>query len=163
MAVSSWGLGVVADPNYAAMYGTRTRRIKTDRRDVAALAEGNRIGVYRPAFRVSAAQRAIRQRLLVRDQLVRRRTQLINRLPSQGRATGQRVATGAAETFGRRFAGLELPPLVQDTLRPLVQMLEALAVPLREADDWARHARSGRTICGGGTGHRVSRRGAARR
>ena len=35
------GLGhvvVVADPNYAPMYGTRTRRIKTDRRDVAALA-----------------------------------------------------------------------------------------------------------------------------
>jgi transposase len=36
---------VVADPNYAAMYGTRTRRIKTDRRDVAAMAEANRTGV----------------------------------------------------------------------------------------------------------------------
>ena len=58
---------VVADPNYAAMYGTRTRRIKTDRRDVAALAEGNRTGIYRPAARVSPAQRAIRQRLLVRS------------------------------------------------------------------------------------------------
>jgi transposase len=31
----------VADPNFAAMYGRRTRRIKTDRRDVAALAEAN--------------------------------------------------------------------------------------------------------------------------
>jgi transposase len=30
---------VVADPNYAAMYGQRSRRIKTDRRDVAALME----------------------------------------------------------------------------------------------------------------------------
>jgi transposase len=28
---------IVADPNYAAMYGQRTRRIKTDRRDVAVL------------------------------------------------------------------------------------------------------------------------------
>ena len=28
---------IVADPNYAPMYGHRTRRIKTDRRDVAAL------------------------------------------------------------------------------------------------------------------------------
>lgn len=36
---------VVADPNFAAMYGTRTRRIKTDRRDVAALAGANRTGV----------------------------------------------------------------------------------------------------------------------
>lgn len=53
---------VVADPNDAAMYGTRTRRIKTDRRDVAALAEANRTGIYRPAARVSPTQRAIRQR-----------------------------------------------------------------------------------------------------
>ncbi len=30
---------VVADPNYSPMYGERTRRIKTDKRDVAALAE----------------------------------------------------------------------------------------------------------------------------
>ena len=28
---------VVADPNFTAMYGHRSRRIKTDRRDVAAL------------------------------------------------------------------------------------------------------------------------------
>ena len=73
---------VVADPNYAAMYGTRTRRIKTDRRDVAALAEANRTGVYRLAYRVSPAQRAIRQRLLVRDHFVRMRTHLINLLRS---------------------------------------------------------------------------------
>ena len=35
------GLGhevVVADPNYAPMYGTRNRRIKTDARDVTAMA-----------------------------------------------------------------------------------------------------------------------------
>ena len=30
---------VVADPNYALMYGARARAVKTDRRDVAALAE----------------------------------------------------------------------------------------------------------------------------
>ena len=30
---------VVADPNYALMYGHRSRRVKTDRRDVAALAK----------------------------------------------------------------------------------------------------------------------------
>ena len=54
---------VVADPNYAPMYGQRTRRIKTDRRDVAALAEANRLGVYRGAHRVSQpAYRASRTR-----------------------------------------------------------------------------------------------------
>ena len=40
---------IVADPNYAPMYGELTRRIKTDRRDVAALAEANRRGWYRRA------------------------------------------------------------------------------------------------------------------
>ena len=33
---------VVADPNYTRMYGERSRRIKTDRRDVAALADARR-------------------------------------------------------------------------------------------------------------------------
>ena len=122
------------------MYGTRTRRIKTDRRDVAALAEANRTGVYRPAYRVSPAQRAVRQRLLVRGQLVRMRTQLINLLRSQVRATGQRIATGAAETFSRRFAALEWPAPVREALRPLTDLLEALAIPLREAEAWARQA-----------------------
>ncbi len=131
---------VVADPNYAAMYGTRSRRIKTDRRDVAALAEANRTGIYRPAYRVRAAQRAMRQRLLVRSQLVRMRTQMINLLRSQVRATGRRVPTGAAETFARRFAALALRAPVSEALRPLAELLEDLAVSLREAEAWARQA-----------------------
>src|SRR5688500_14756896 len=43
---------VVADPNYLLMYAERQRRIKTDRRDVAALAEACRLGIYRRAHRV---------------------------------------------------------------------------------------------------------------
>jgi transposase len=131
---------IVADPNFAAMYGSRTRRIKTDRRDVAALAEANRTEIYRPAHRVSPASRAIRQRLLVRDQLVRVRTQVINLLRSQVRATGRRIPTGAAETFSRRVAALDLPAPIREALRPLTDLLEGLATPLREADAWARQA-----------------------
>ena len=52
---------VVADPNFAPMYGEVRRRVKTDRRDVAALAEANRRGWYRPAHRASPAQRHTRQ------------------------------------------------------------------------------------------------------
>ena len=48
---------IVADPNYAPMYGELRRRVKTDRRDVTALAEANRRGWYRLAHRTSAAQR----------------------------------------------------------------------------------------------------------
>jgi hypothetical protein len=90
---------VVADPNYAAMYAHRGRGIKTDRRDVLALVEANRRGIYRPAHRVSAAQRTVRRHLQVRDQLVRMRTQLINVMRGQLRSEGLRVCSGRAESF----------------------------------------------------------------
>jgi transposase len=54
------GLGhevIVADPNFSPMYATRTRRIKTDRRDARALADANLLGTYRPAHRLSDPQR----------------------------------------------------------------------------------------------------------
>jgi transposase len=74
------GLGhdvVVADPNFAPMYATRTRKVKTDRRDARALAEACLLGAYRPAHRLSNAQRHVRARLTVRDALVRTRTRYI--------------------------------------------------------------------------------------
>src|SRR4249920_3262345 len=39
---------IVADPNFAPMYATRTRKVKTDRRDARALAEACLLGAYRP-------------------------------------------------------------------------------------------------------------------
>jgi transposase len=48
------GLGhevIVADPHYAPMYGMRSRRIKTDLRDTAALTEACRQGTYRVVHR----------------------------------------------------------------------------------------------------------------
>ena len=44
---------VVADPNFAPMYSTRSRKVKTDRRDARALCEACRLGAYRPAHRAS--------------------------------------------------------------------------------------------------------------
>ena len=40
---------IVADPNCAPMYATRSRRMKTDRRDAQALMDACRLGAYRPA------------------------------------------------------------------------------------------------------------------
>ena len=40
---------IVADPNFAPMYGTRTRKVKTDRRDARALADACLLGAYHPA------------------------------------------------------------------------------------------------------------------
>jgi transposase len=51
---------VVADPNFAPMYATRTRKVKTDRRDARALAEACLLGAYRPAHRLSDTQRHVR-------------------------------------------------------------------------------------------------------
>jgi len=131
---------VVADPNYAPMYGQRTRRIKTDRRDVAALAEANRVGVYRRAHRVSAPQRDVRRRLRVRDQLVHVRRQAINLLRAQLRSEGVRVPTGAAETFAARFTASEVSTAVRSAMAPLLELLAALAPLIGQAEQWTRTA-----------------------
>jgi hypothetical protein len=64
------GLGhevIVADPNFGLMYATRTRKVKTDRRDARALPDANLLGAYRPAHRLSDAKRHVRGRLGGRD------------------------------------------------------------------------------------------------
>src|SRR5690606_15682012 len=91
------GLGhevIVADPNYAAMYGARSRRVKTDKRDVAALALACRRGIYRRAHRVPARTRALRQTLRIRRQLVQVRTGLISVLRAVLRQEGWRLRSG---------------------------------------------------------------------
>lgn len=55
---------IVADPNYAPMYGQRSRRIKTDRRDVTALREACQHGTYRLAHRRSARQHQVQAQVL---------------------------------------------------------------------------------------------------
>ena len=55
----------VADPNFAPMYTTRSRRTKTDRRDARMLMGACRLGAYRPAHRLSDA-RHVRAELAVR-------------------------------------------------------------------------------------------------
>ena len=60
---------IVADPNFTAMYGHRSRRVKTDRRDVAALAEACQRGCYRVAHRRSAPRRTVQPQLNIRREL----------------------------------------------------------------------------------------------
>ena len=125
--VEGWGHEViVVDPNYALMYGQRPRGVKTDRRDAAALAEACRVGVYRRAHRVSAAQRGCRRGLRVREQLVRMRTQVINQVRAQLRQEGYRLGSGAAESAERRLARLPLPDHLQAALAPLRAVLETI-------------------------------------
>jgi transposase len=125
---------VVADPNYAPMYGEIRRKVKTDRRDVAALAEANRRGWYRATHRVSAPQRALRQVLRSRRLLVRMRSGSITLIRSLVRQAGYRLAPGSSERVPQRLAQLVLPPALAATLAPLRRMVETLTREIAEVD-----------------------------
>jgi transposase len=134
-ALEEAGYGViVADPNFAPMYGEVRRRVKTDRRDVAALAEANRRGWYRTAYRVSAAQRAVRQVLRTRRQLVSMRSGTISVLRALLRQDGYRLPSGDAEHVPVRVARVALPEAVATTLTPLVETIAALTAQIATID-----------------------------
>lgn len=130
---------IVADPNYAPMYGHRTRSIKTDRRDAAALAEACRIGAYRSVHRVSEAQRRVRQQLRVRDAMVATRSRLIAMVRALCRGEGVRLRPGAAQHFLRRIAEVDLPPSLADIFAPVFAMLRQLEEQLVAADQAIAH------------------------
>ena len=118
---------LVASPTYALMYGHRDPQIKTDRRDVRALAEACRLGIYRRAHRVGVEQRQRRRELRVREQLVRTRTQLINLVRAQLRQEGHRLPGGASHTVPRRYATVAVSEGVRTALAPLIALLPTLA------------------------------------
>ena len=125
---------IVADPNFAPMYGELRRKVKTDRRDVAALAEANRRGWYRATHRVSAPQRALRQILCSRRQLVSMRSGTISVLRALLRQAGYRLAGGSAERVPTRLARLSLPEALAATLVPLRRIVEALSEEITTVD-----------------------------
>jgi transposase len=125
---------IVADPNYAPMYATRARRVKTDRRDARTLAEACRLGAYRPAHRLSDARRHIRAELAVRDALVRTRTRYIALAKSLVRRDGLRVASGESERVAARLAELEPSPTLAGELAPLVALFAPLNAEIAAAD-----------------------------
>ena len=125
---------IVADPNYAAMYATRTRRVKTDRRDARTLAEACRKETYRPAHRLSALQRHVRAELAVREALVRTRTRFIALIRARVRSVGERLPSGMAEHTSAKLVALALPPAVQAELAPLVALLAPLNAEIAAAD-----------------------------
>ena len=125
---------IVADPNYAPMYGHRTRRIKTDRRDARALAEACRNGIYRPAHRTSDGRRHLRGRLAVREALVRTRARYISLIRTLLRREGLRVRSGNAEQFIERVAEVDVPDLLQHEIKPLLAVMDHLDTHIALAD-----------------------------
>lgn len=137
---------VVADPNFAPMYGETQRNVKTDRRDVAALAEANRRGWYRATHRVSAAQRAIRQVLRTRRLLVQQRAGTIALLRSLLRQDGYRLPTGASRHAPAQLARLTLPVAAAAVVAPLRRMIETLTTEIATVDQTLRTRTAGDPI-----------------
>ena len=125
---------IVADPNYAPMYGELTRKVKTDRRDVAALAEANRRGWYRPAHRASATQRETQQMLRSRRCLVQARSGAVSVLRSLLRQEGYRLGTGSCETVPARLTKLAIRPSLAETLAPLCRQIASLTTEIHAMD-----------------------------
>jgi transposase len=128
---------IVANPNFAPMYATLHRRIKTDQRDAQALMEACALGAYRPAYRLSPARRHLRDELAMRDLLVQTRTRWIAYCRTRIRAVGLRVPSGASRTFAARVAALDLAiqaPALGAVLAPALQLFPGLTAEIAAAD-----------------------------
>jgi transposase len=125
---------IVADPNFAPMYATRSRKIKTDRRDARALCEACELGAYRAAHRSSAAARGRRAQVAVRAALVSSRTKYISLARALARQEGCRIGSGSAGTFVTRAQAQELPADVRARIAPLLTAIAGITKQLAALD-----------------------------
>ncbi len=125
---------IVADPNYAPMYATRSRRVKTDKRDARTLMDACGQGTYRRAHRLSAPRRHLRAELAVRDALVRTRTRYVALAKALVRRDGLRVPSSTAERVGDRVQALALPAPLAAELAPLLTLLPPLNATIAATD-----------------------------
>ena len=114
---------VGADPNFAPMSATRSRRVKTDRRDARALADAARLGAYRPAYRLPATRRELRAALALREALVQTHTRSLALVRALLRRDGIAVPSGSAARFAHRLGTVELPPTLAALVRPIIDLL----------------------------------------
>lgn len=126
---------VVANPGFAPMYATRSRKVKTDKRDARTLAEACRLGAYRYAHRTSDRQRHVRAILAVREALVRTRSRYISLINTLLRRDGFRSNPGHARCFPKRLEVLELPITLREEIAPLVLLLKSLKEQIDKADE----------------------------
>jgi transposase len=113
---------IVADPGFAPMYASRSRKIKTDKRDARALCEACHLGAYRAAHRASAGSRLLRKHLAVRETLVQTRSRIISLCRALLRQEGIQVPTGGAPTFAKRVRMLALSDELTLVVKPLLRI-----------------------------------------
>ena len=126
---------IVADPNFAPMYASRSKKVKTDKRDARTLCEACRLGAYRPAHRTSEKQRDVRAHLAVRQTLVRTRAKYISLIGALARREGCRIRSGVSRSFAARVEQAALPQHILEQVEPLLIMLESLNEQIKKADE----------------------------
>jgi transposase len=126
---------IVADPGFAPMYATRSKKVKTDKRDARTLAEACRLGAYRATHRVSAEQRHVRSELAVRDALVRTRTRYVSVIKAAVRREGLRLSQGEPEHTALKVRAIELREEVVQEITPILELLFALNRETCSADE----------------------------
>ena len=125
---------IVADPGFAPMYATRSKKVKTDKRDARALCEACQVGAYRAIHRASDAQRHVRAELAVRDVLVRTRTRYVAIIKAFVRREGFRLRSGEPEHTAAKLAELTLPGPLLEELGPLVNLLPPVNAEIAHAN-----------------------------
>jgi transposase len=117
---------IVADPRFGPMYAQLDKRIKTDKRDSRALMHALRLQAYQPVRRRSDANRDLRGRMLVRNNLVRARSRIAVQIRSLLEIQGIVLAPGRVEDLSQRIQQVTMPEPVGLTLLPLVLHLQVL-------------------------------------
>lgn len=126
---------IVADPNFAPMYATRSRRVKTDKRDARALMDACETKAYRPAHRLAEGRRHVRAELAVRDVLVRTRTRYASLAKALVRRDGLRVPASDSGVVPAKITALALSPTLRAELAPLLAVYGPLNEQIEAADD----------------------------
>ena len=138
---------VVADPNFAAMYATRSRKVKTDLRDARTLAEACKLGAYRAAHRTSDRQRHVRTQLsdaggAGADESA---LHLADQCPAAARGPARRERE--CGEFVRRVAKLALPGQLKSEIAPLLAVFVSVDRQLAWIDTRLEHlARTDETV-----------------
>jgi transposase len=126
------------------MYATRSKKVKTDKRDARTLCEACRLGAYRAAHRTSDKQRDVRAHLAIRKTLVRTRSKYISLIGALARREGCRIKSGVSRSFVIRVEQAGLPQHVLIQVEPLLIMLKSLNEQIKLADE--KLARSSKTM-----------------
>jgi transposase len=130
------GLGhevLVANPRQ--MDGSKRRRRKNDRIDAAKLA---RLGRMDPKslYPIQHRSTEVREDLLVvrvRDSLVESRTKLISTVRGMVKTMGARLPGCSSVSFSRKSAD-QIPHQVQETLQPLLRLIQTLSEEIKSYD-----------------------------